>query len=203
ERLLVEAAREGPLGAREKLLVAGTVDEIANLAAGLTLGASVAAGAKLAHFGAALAPPELDSLRGQTLRGADPRRLDLEAGSEVEGLERHEGLREVPGASHRAVVLQHDRVAPPSEDPGNLLAQIVASRQPVLRHAELAADRLSVGNQGGVGQLPHQAERDQRRRVGVDHGPQVGAAPVRQLMEGELDGGAVLSEHPPAGLDLY
>src|SRR5437016_2029619 len=118
ERLLVQASREGPLGAREELLVAGSVDEIANLASGLTLAASVAAGAKLAHFGAALAPPELDPLRGQTLRGADPRRLDLQAGAEVEGLERHEGLREVHGASHRAMVLQHDRVAPPSEDPG-------------------------------------------------------------------------------------
>src|SRR6202022_4191893 len=114
---------------------------------GLPFAAGVAARAELAHLDPPLAPPELDLLRGQTRRRADPRRVDLQAGAEVEGLERHEGLREAPGASHDAVVLQHDRVAPPSEDPGNLLAQILAPRQPVLRHAELAADRRSVGNQ--------------------------------------------------------
>jgi len=165
----------------EELLVRRRGEPRSQIRAGLPLAAGLASRAELAHLDAPLAPPTAGSSPRQTPRRADPRGVDLQRAAEVEGLERHESLREIPGASHDNRVL-HMTCCTPSEHPGNLLAQTSLPGNPYSA-CELGADRRGVGNQEVSGSFRTRLNAIKRWRVSVDHGL-MWSARVRQRWKG-------------------
>ena len=115
-----------------------------------------------------------------------PMALSCVHGAEVQRLQPMVCLQQAQTAAGDAVVFQQDDVVTLGEGVGDALAQRLAGRHRVRRVADHAAYPPRLGNDAGVRRLPGDAEGDERRRVGVDNGAQIGPPRKDRPMERQL-----------------
>ena len=125
--------------------------------------------------------------------------VDLQPAAEIKSLERHKRVEQVRRPADHAVVFQYHGVVAFRKLFGDVLAQLLAAGNIVLCHGDLAAHQVGVGHQMGVGDLPRERERDQRRGMGVHDAVKVGAQFIDLLMERQFDGGLVGAQNSAVG----
>lgn len=197
----IQPLGKGPLGAGEKLLVIGAVDQGSHVPPGGLFKACDFVGHKLVHLKllAVLVPG--DFLVGKGGGFADAVGLNFQPGAEVQRLKGLEAVEQGVSAYHNAVVFQDNGVEVLFEFLRYLVPQVGAAREAVFGNPDIPAGEFYIGDNVGIGNLTDDGIGHQRGGMGVKNRPQVGANLVYLLVKGVLGRGLVVAADGPVRMD--
>ncbi len=202
EGVFVEAGGEAAAGGHEEALAVTAADEVGEL---LTEGFFEGGGGGRGEVGEVGAGffGEGDLFGGEVAGFSDHAGFNDGFGGELEGFEALEGLLEIFAADGDAVVFEDDAGGAGLEGAGDGFSEGHGAGEFVggVADAAAAANMGGLREEIGVGNFAADGEGDQRHRMGVDDGAEIGAGFVDGLVERIFGGGFVQALDGAVGLD--
>ena len=182
---------EGPVGGKRKHPVVGAVNEFHHLRAQFAFMRRVSGGNELRELHMLDGTGHFLCFRIKRMKFAYGYGFEFDARQIVQRLKTLESLQKVLSGTADAVVFQHDAVHPLFKLLGYPVAEFFAAGDLVGRETDLSANVDRLGEQRGIWYLLRDAERHQRRRMGMEHRFHVGTDPIDMPVKRKLAGGFV------------
>ena len=109
--------------------------------------------------------------------------IKLKSCTEIQCFKCFKGMKEAVAPHHNTMVFQNGNITAFFKFPGDLIPQVLAARQSVIGNGNLPTAYVSIGKQSGIGDLPHNTERHQCRRMCMKYCFKVRSCPINMLME--------------------